>query len=100
MKDIANPKVMWLKAILFLILGLLSSAMLLLEAPSWKAAVLIVAAVWAFCRAYCFAFYVLEHYADPNCRVFRIALSCQIYPPQEIGRPSQGPVATVTLIRT
>jgi len=25
-------------------------------------------AVWAFCRAYYFAFYVIEHYADPGYR--------------------------------
>jgi hypothetical protein len=30
--------------------------------------VLLVICVWAFCRFYYFAFYVLEHYADPNFR--------------------------------
>jgi hypothetical protein len=29
---------------------------------------LLAIAIWAFCRAYYFAFYVVEHYADPNFR--------------------------------
>jgi hypothetical protein len=28
--------------------------------------VLLAIAVWAFCRAYYFAFYVIEHYVDPG----------------------------------
>jgi hypothetical protein len=28
----------------------------------------LVVAIWAFCRAYYFAFYVVEHYVDPTYR--------------------------------
>jgi len=29
-------------------------------------ALLLLVAVWSFCRAYYFAFYVIEHYVDPS----------------------------------
>ncbi len=35
-----------------------------MEHPTWKVAVLLAIAVWCFARAYCFAFYVIEHYVD------------------------------------
>ena len=66
MRDITNTRMMWLKGILFLILGIASAILLLVEFPHWRTAVLIVVAVWAFCRAYYFAFYVIEHYVDPG----------------------------------
>jgi hypothetical protein len=31
-------------------------------------AFLLLLAIWAFCRAYYFAFYVIEHYVDPEYR--------------------------------
>lgn len=39
-----------------------------MERPTIKVAVLLVLAVWAFARAYYFAFYVVQHYADPGYR--------------------------------
>jgi hypothetical protein len=30
--------------------------------------VLLVIAIWCFCRVYYFAFYVIEHYVDPGYR--------------------------------
>ena len=57
---------MYLKAILLLGIGLLASTILLIDHPSWRAAALLGAAVWGFCRAYYFAFYVIEHYIDPQ----------------------------------
>ena len=68
MKDLTNPNWIKLKGILFLLIGLLSSLLLLLEHPSWKVAVLLAVAVWCFCRFYYFAFYVIEHYVDPGYR--------------------------------
>ena len=47
---------------------MLSSVLLLLESPSLKVGLPLALAVWAFCRAYYFAFYVIEHYADPGSR--------------------------------
>ena len=68
MKDIASARMMWLKAGIFLLLGVLSGALLLVEAPRWKTGVLLALAVWSFCRAYYFAFYVIEHYVDSDYR--------------------------------
>ena len=59
---------MWLKGMLFLALGIASAALLLVESPHWQTAALIAVTVWAFCRAYYFAFYVIEHYVDPGFR--------------------------------
>src|SRR6185503_17890052 len=66
--DITNPRLIKLKGILFLVVGLLAAALLLIEHPSIKVAVLLAIAVWCFCRFYYFAFYVIEHYVDGNYR--------------------------------
>jgi hypothetical protein len=68
MGDIRNPKLLYLKGALLLLLGLLAAGLLLAESPTWRAALLLSVAIWAFCRAYYFAFYVVEHYADPTFR--------------------------------
>jgi hypothetical protein len=67
-RDLTNPAWIKAKGLLFLFLGLLSAALLLLERPTPKAALLLVVAVWSFCRFYYFAFYVLERYVDPAYR--------------------------------
>jgi hypothetical protein len=59
---------LYLKAGLFLVTGVLASAAILIDHPSWKVAGLLALAVWAFARAYYFAFYVIEHYIDPSQR--------------------------------
>jgi hypothetical protein len=66
MKDLTDPFWIKFKGILFLIVGLASAALLFLEAPTLKAATLLAITVWCFCRAYYFAFYVIEHYVDPG----------------------------------
>ena len=66
--DLKNPHWMYLKAILFVLIGVLASALLLIDRPTWRAAALLVVTVWAFCRAYYFAFYVIEKYIDPGYR--------------------------------
>ena len=66
MGDIKNPKLLWAKGALFVVLGLAASALLLIEAASVKVAVLLALAIWAFCRSYYFAFYVIERYVDPT----------------------------------
>jgi hypothetical protein len=65
MGDITNPKLLWLKAILFLVIGVLCAGLLWLDLPRWRDAAFFLLAIWAFCRAYYFAFYVIQHYADP-----------------------------------
>ena len=66
MKDLTNPKWIKIKGALFLFLGLAAAALLLLEQPSLKAALLLAVAIWSFCRCYYFAFYVIEKYVDPS----------------------------------
>jgi hypothetical protein len=68
MRDLEKPGLMKLKAALFLLCGGLSSALLLLEKPTLKVALLLSIAVWCFCRLYYFAFYVIEHYLDADYR--------------------------------
>lgn len=68
MADITSPRLLWTKGVLFLVLALAASALLLIEAASIKVAVLLAVSVWAFCRAYYFAFYVIERYVDPAYR--------------------------------
>jgi len=64
MADLTHPKVIKFKGALFLAAGVLSSLLLLIDAPSIRTAVLLVIAIWSFCRFYYFAFYVIEHYVD------------------------------------
>jgi hypothetical protein len=62
--DIRSPRLLYLKGVLFVVLGLVASAGILIERPSLRVAALLAIAVWAFARAYYFAFYVVEHYVD------------------------------------
>jgi hypothetical protein len=68
MSDITDPRLIKFKGILFLLVGLLAAALLVLEHPTFKAGLLPVICVWCFCRFYYFAFYVIEHYVDPSYR--------------------------------
>ena len=68
MADITNPKLLWAKGILFLALALAAALLLVIEAASVRVAVLLAVSVWAFCRFYYFAFYVIERYVDPAYR--------------------------------
>jgi hypothetical protein len=68
MRDLKNSKLIWLKGIVFLFMGLAASALLLIESPTLRVGILLAVTIWAFCRAYYFAFYVIEHYVDPNYR--------------------------------
>ena len=68
MKNIASPTWIKIKGMLFLVLGLLSSILLILRAPDVTMVLLLVVAIWSFCRFYYFAFYVLEKYVDSNFR--------------------------------
>jgi len=66
--DITSPKILKLKGALFLLLGLLSAAILILPILSWTTVALLLITIWSFCRAYYFCFYVMQHYADPQFR--------------------------------
>lgn len=67
-RDITNTKLLYAKAFLLLVAGLLASVLLIAEVRTLKAAFLLVIAVWSFARCYYFAFYVIERYVDPSYR--------------------------------
>jgi hypothetical protein len=74
--DITSPRLLVLKGGLMLVAGVLASVMLVLESSRlawWGVLGLHGAAVWAFCRAYYFAFYVIEKYIDPGSRYAGLA---------------------------
>lgn len=68
MKDLTDPRWIKFKGGLFLLVGVVSSALILLDNPEFKTVVLLGITIWCFCRAYYFAFYVIEHYVDPSFR--------------------------------
>lgn len=68
MTDIRNPRLLYAKGFLFLATGLVAGGLLLVLAPSWRVALLLGVCVWSLCRFYYFAFYVIEHYVDPEYR--------------------------------
>lgn len=68
MGDIKSPALLYLKGGLFVVLGCVAVAAILLQYPSFSLAALLAIAIWAFCRAYYFAFYVIQHYIDAEFR--------------------------------
>jgi len=66
--DITNPRLLYLKGLLFVLLAGLACFLILLEQWSWRTAVLLAIVIWSSARAYYFAFYVVEKYADPGFR--------------------------------
>jgi len=68
MKDLTDPRWIKFKGVLFLIVGVLATVLLILENPTIKVGLLLAIAIWCFCRAYYFAFYVIEKYVDPSFR--------------------------------
>ena len=64
MGDIQNPRLLYAKGFMFLLIGLAAALLLILDRPKLMTAVLLATCIWAFCRAYYFAFYVIEHYID------------------------------------
>ena len=80
MKDLSSAKAIWFKAVLFLLIALTSTTLLLLDMHSLKNTLLLGMTVWAFCRAYYFAFYVLERYVDPRFRFSGLgSLFCYLF---------------------
>jgi hypothetical protein len=62
-RDLESSAMLRLKGVLFLFLGLGAGGLLMAEEYSWQRLVLLMLAIWAFCRCYYFLFYVLEAYA-------------------------------------
>lgn len=78
MKNLTSATWIKAKGILFLLLGLLSATLQFFAYPTLTTGLLIIIAVWSFCRFYYFAFYVIEHYVDPSYR-FSGLLSFALY---------------------
>ncbi len=68
MKDIKNPRLLWIKGGLLVVLGLIAFSLVVLLSGNLSVVVATSIAIWAFCRAYYFAFYVIEHYIDGRYR--------------------------------
>jgi len=68
MKDITDPRWIKFKGILFLIVGLSSVGLIVMEHPEIKVIFLLAVTIWCFCRFYYFAFYVIERYVDASYR--------------------------------
>jgi hypothetical protein len=68
MRDLQSHRWMWVKAVLFVVVGTTACVLILVDDPDWRIAALLALAIWAFCRAYYFAFYVIEKYIDPSYR--------------------------------
>lgn len=66
--DIQSPRLIYAKGGLMLLVGLLASSLLLIGQPQLTTWLLLALAIWGFCRAYYFAFYVIQHYTDPSFR--------------------------------
>jgi hypothetical protein len=66
--DLKDPRLIKLKAALFLLAMILASILLLLRTPELSSVALLAVALWCACRCYYFAFYVLHHYVDPDFR--------------------------------
>lgn len=67
-RDLTDRRLIYLKAGLFVFAALLAGAGILLESPSLRTGFLLAVAMICACRAYYFAFYVIEHYLDPDYR--------------------------------
>lgn len=62
LKDLENTKLIHLKGWLFLLIGILTALLLVLD--NYKIALLLFICIWSFCRFYYYAFYVIEKYID------------------------------------
>ena len=68
MSDLKHPVAIISKGLLFALLGVLATVLVYLQGRDWRTLALHLLGVWAFCRFYYFAFYVIEHYVDPSYR--------------------------------
>ena len=62
--DLKSSRLIHLKGWLFLVIGILSAGILIAETMDLKFAILLSLSIWAFCRFYYYAFYVIEKYTD------------------------------------
>lgn len=83
---------MYTKAVLFVALGIVAAGLIVMRSPSLQTAALLAVAIWAFARAYYFAFYVIEHYIDGSFRYSGL-WSCLTHLRRQRRRGAQRPLA-------
>jgi uncharacterized membrane-anchored protein len=66
--DLKNPKLIWLKGVLFGMILAVSSALIVAMTRDWLVAGLVALVAWSAARGYYFMFYVIEKYVDPGYR--------------------------------
>lgn len=66
MGDLRNPRLIYLKGSLFLVIAFVSCGLIVYEFWHPRLILLVAIALWSSARFYYFAFYVIEHYVDPT----------------------------------
>jgi hypothetical protein len=82
------PRLIYLKAALFLAIAALACTLLLLQLPTLRTAALLAAALWSTSRLYYFCFYVIEKYIDPTFK-FAGLTSAAMHILKECRRPTK-----------
>jgi hypothetical protein len=67
-QDLTSSKWIYTKGFLLLLISLISATLILIQVPRWDIFSLLLICLWASCRSYYFAFYVIQNYVDPNYR--------------------------------
>lgn len=67
-RDLRSSQAIYAKGLMFVVVAVLSATLLIARLPRWDIALLLSICVWASCRAYYFAFYVIEKYVDSQFR--------------------------------
>ena len=68
MRTLLTPKWMVVKAALFVAIAICAAVLVFVQNPSWSTGVLLTLVAWGSCRAYYFAFYVIQHFVDSSFR--------------------------------
>ena len=91
-EDIRIPWLIHVKAALFVLLGVVSSAMLFLEMPTVRTVALLSIAIWSFCRFYYYLFYVLDRFLGRDKRFSSVfdALLFLLFPKRRREAPPAG----------
>jgi len=64
MSDLKDSRWIHAKGWMFLMIGLMSATLILVEVFSWRIAALLALTIWGFRRFYYYAFYVIEKDVD------------------------------------
>jgi hypothetical protein len=81
---------LYLKAALFVVAGTVAGCLVVVRQPTLMTATLLLITVWAFCRAYYFAFYVVERYVDPSYRFSGMSSFVRYSWSRRRGAPARG----------